>query len=134
MGQTLTFVNASAFGKTAFIGALALVTAAGCTASGTAERGALGGAAAGAAVGAIAGQVIGGRPGAGAAAGAALGALGGAAVGCNQARDCFGRAQQGGDRRYDNYVGRYYYVDPRSGDTYWENGEFRSYGRGRGRR
>lgn len=110
---------------------MALV-ASGCTTSGTAERGALGGAAAGAAVGAIAGQIIGGRPGAGAAAGAALGALGGAAIGCQQAGDCFGQAQRGGDRRYDDYVGRYYFVDPQTGDSYWENGEFRSYGPGRG--
>lgn len=112
------------------VGALALSA---CTASGTAERGALGGAAAGAALGAIAGQVIAGRPGAGAAAGAAIGALGGAAVGCQQARDCFGRARDYNDRRYDDYVDRYYYVDPETGDTYWDNGEFRSYGRGRGR-
>ena len=115
------------------IGAAALGLGA-CTQSGTAERGALGGAAAGAAAGAIAGQVISGRPGQGAAVGAAIGALGGAALGCSQARDCFGRAQQGGDRRYDDYVGRYYFVDPQTGDSYWEDGQFRSYGPGRGRR
>lgn len=111
-------------------GALALLGA--CTQSGTAERGALAGAAGGAAVGAIAGQIIAGKPGKGAAAGAALGAIGGAAAGCAQAKDCFGRARDHGERRYDSYAGRYYYVDPQTGDTYWENGEFRSYGRGRG--
>ena len=116
------------------LGAAAALSLGACTASGTAEKGALGGAAAGAAAGAIAGQVISGRPGQGAAVGAAIGALGGAALGCNQARDCFGQARDGGDRRYDDYVGRYYYVDPRTGDSYWEDGSFRSYGRGRGRR
>ena len=35
------------------------------------------------------------------------------------------------DRRYDPSADRYYYVDPQYGDTWWENGEFRSYGRGR---
>jgi len=114
------------------LGAAALGLGA-CTASGTAERGAVGGAAAGAAAGAVAGQVISGRPGQGAAVGAAIGALGGAALGCSQARDCFGRARDHGDRRYDDYVDRYYYIDPRTGDTYWEDGQFRSYGRGRGR-
>ena len=102
-----------------------------CTASGTAERGAVAGALGGAAAGAVAGQVISGKPGKGAAVGAAIGALGGAAVGCAQAKDCFGRARDHDDRRYDSYVGRYYYVDPQTGDSYWENGDFRSYGRGR---
>lgn len=111
-------------------GALMLATA-GCTQSGTAERGALYGGAGGAALGAAAGEVIAGKPGKGAAAGAALGAIAGAAAGCAEAKDCFGRAKEHGDRRYDEYAGRYYYVDPRTGDTYWENGEFRSYGRGR---
>lgn len=111
-------------------GALALSA---CTQSGTAERSTLYGAGAGAAAGAAAGAIISGQPGKGAAAGAAIGAIGGLAAGCAKAKDCFGRAQEGGDRRYDSYAERYYYVDPRTGDTYWENGEFRSYGRGRGR-
>ena len=102
-----------------------------CTASGTAERNALYGAGAGAAAGAVAGQVIAGKPGVGAAVGAGVGAASGAAIGCARAKDCFGRARDHNDRRYDDYAGRYYYVDPRTGDTYWENGEFRSYGRGR---
>ncbi|WDI31684.1 YMGG-like glycine zipper-containing protein [Hyphococcus flavus] len=102
-----------------------------CTSSGTAERNAVYGAAAGAAAGAIAGEVIAGRPGKGAAIGAGVGAVGGAIVGCQRAQDCFGRARDNGDRRYDDYAGRYFYVDPRTGDTWWENGEFRSYGPGR---
>ncbi|MEM9014894.1 MAG: YMGG-like glycine zipper-containing protein [Pseudomonadota bacterium] len=111
--------------------ATALTLASACTASGTAERNAAYGAAAGAAAGALAGEVISGRPGRSAAVGAVVGAIGGAAVGCARADDCFGRAKDHNDRRYDDYAGRYYYVDPQSGDTYWENGEFRSYGPGR---
>jgi len=102
-----------------------------CTSSGTAERNAIYGAAAGAAAGAIAGEVIAGRPGQGAAAGAAIGLVGGAIAGCARADDCFGRARDHNDRRYDSRARRYYYTDPRTGDTWWENGEFRSYGRGR---
>ena len=108
-----------------------LVLVSACTASGTAERNAAYGAAAGAAAGAVAGQAISGKPGKGAAIGAAAGAVTGAAIGCARAKDCFGRAKDGGDRRYDSYADRYYYVDPQTGDTYWENGDFRSYGPGR---
>lgn len=100
-----------------------------CTESGTAERHGLYGAAAGAAAGAVAGQVISGRPGVGAAIGAGVGAAAGAAHGCGKAHDCFGRARDHDDRRFDRRADRYYYVDPETGDTYWENGEFRSYGR-----
>ncbi len=111
-------------------GALSAVFLAGaCTSSGTAERSALYGAAAGAAAGAVAGEVIAGRPGKGAAAGAAIGAVAGAGIGCAKAKDCFGRARDHGDRRYDRYADRYYYVDPGTGDTYWSDGTFRSYGR-----
>jgi len=102
-----------------------------CTQSGTAERNALYGAAAGAAAGAVAGEVVSGSPGKGAAVGAAIGAVSGAAIGCARAKDCFGRARDHNDRRYDDYAGRYYYVDPDTRDTYWDNGEFRSYGPGR---
>mgnify|MGYP007100933764 FL=1 len=102
-----------------------------CTSSGTAERNAIYGGAAGAAAGAVAGQVIAGKPGQGAAAGAAIGVVGGAIAGCARANDCFGRARDSGRRHRDSYADRYYYVDPQTGDTWWENGEFRSYGRGR---
>lgn len=113
------------------VAASGLLLVGACTASGTAERNAIYGAGAGAAAGAVAGEVLAGKPGKGAAAGAAIGALGGAIVGCERARDCFGRARDSGDRHYDDYADRYYYVDPRTGDTWWENGEFRSYGPGR---
>jgi hypothetical protein len=102
-----------------------------CTSSGTAERNAIYGAAAGAAAGAIAGEVIAGSPGKGALIGAGVGVVGGAIVGCARADDCFGRARDNGDSRYDSNEKRSYYTDPKTGDTWWENGEFRSYGRGR---
>ena len=102
-----------------------------CTSSGTAERNAAYGAVAGAAAGAVAGEVIAGKPGKGALIGAGVGAVGGAVVGCARADDCFGRARDNGKRRYDDYADRYYYTDPQTGDTWWENGEFRSYGNGR---
>jgi outer membrane lipoprotein SlyB len=110
------------------VSGLMLVSA--CTSSGTAERNAVYGAAAGAAAGAIAGEVIAGKPGRGAAYGAAIGAVGGAIVGCERSNECWNRARNN-DRRYDQSAGRYYYVDPKYGDTWWEGGEFRSYGRGR---
>lgn len=116
----------------ALTAAAAMVLSA-CTASGTAERNAVYGAAAGAATGAAAGAIISGQPGKGAAVGAIIGAVAGAGIGCARAKDCFGRAREGGDRRYDSYASRYYYVDPNTGDSYWEDGSFRSYGRGRGR-
>lgn len=102
-----------------------------CTSSGTAERNAVYGAAAGAAAGAVAGEVIAGKPGKGALIGAGVGAVGGAVVGCARADDCFKRARDRNDRHFDDYADRYYYVDPQTGDTWWENGEFRGYGRGR---
>lgn len=105
----------------------------GCTTSGTAERDAIYGAAAGAATGAAAGAIISGQPGKGAAVGAIIGAVAGGGIGCATAKDCFGRAKQANDRRYDDFAKRYYYVDPRTGDSYWEDGSFRSYGPGRGR-
>ena len=109
----------------------ALFLAAACTQSGTAERNAVYGAAAGAAAGAVAGEVIAGSPGKGAAIGAGVGAVGGAIVGCERSNECWGRARDSDRRYYDESAGRYYYVDPRYGDTWWENGDFRSYGPGR---
>lgn len=108
---------------------IAILLTSACTATGRAERNALFGAAAGAAAGAIAGEVIAGRPGQGAAVGAATGALAGAIVGCNRAGDCFGRARHHNDRRHDRNGDRYYYVDPETNDTYWEDGSLRSRGR-----
>lgn len=113
--------------KTMLIATATLALAAtGCQTTG---EGALTGAAVGAAAGAIAGEVFAGRPGRGAAYGAAIGAALGAYEGCSRAGTCFGRARDHGRRRYDRDYGRYYYEDPEYGDTYWEDGKFRRYGR-----
>lgn len=88
------------------LGGLFLSTA--CTTSGTAERNAIYGGAAGAAAGAVAGQVISGSPGKGALIGAGVGVAGGAIVGCARADDCFGRARDSGEARYDNYAKQSY--------------------------
>jgi hypothetical protein len=112
----------------AMTAASAALLAGACTESRTAEKDALYGAGAGAAAGALAGQLIAGKPGVGAAIGAGIGAATGAAIGCQKAHDCFHRARAAGGRQYDRSADRYYYRDPETGDTYWENGEFRSYG------
>lgn len=112
--------------KPMLIGLAALALgAAGCQSTG---EGALYGAAIGAAGGAAAGEIFAGRPGKGAAYGALIGAALGAYEGCSRAGTCWGRARDHGHRRYDRYAGRYYYEDPYYGDTYWEDGSFRSYG------
>ncbi len=105
--------------------------AAACTASGNTERGALGGALLGGAAGAIIGNNTGsGDAGQGAAIGAATGAIAGGVVGASKDSD---RNSDRADRYgpngeeliYDNRADRYYYVDRRSGRTYWANGEYR---------
>ena len=103
-----------------------LLATTGCQTTG---EGALTGAVIGAAGGAIAGEIFAGRPGQGAAYGALVGAAIGASEGCSRAGTCWGRARDHGNRRYDRYSGRYYYEDPGYGDTYWEDGSFRKYGK-----
>ncbi len=85
---------------------------------------ALGGAAIGGAVGAGAGAIIDDNTTRGAliggAAGAALGAGVGAATTPSQ------RTGPGGAQMYfDQRAQRYFYVDQRTGRTYWENGQLR---------
>jgi len=102
-----------------------------CTTTGNVERNALGGAAAGAAAGAI----IGNNTGSGDATdGAVIGAvLGGVAGGLKGRQDDIASGQgttirqtaQGQQLYYDQRYGRYYYVDPQSGKTFWQNGSIR---------
>lgn len=115
--------------KALIVGSAALLAAAtGCQTTG---EGALTGAAIGAGAGALAGEAFAGRPGKGAAYGALIGAAVGAYEGCSNAGTCFGRARDHGHRGYDRHAGRYYYVDPQYGDSYWEDGSYRGRGRGR---
>ncbi|MDP3738667.1 MAG: glycine zipper domain-containing protein [Hyphomonadaceae bacterium] len=105
-----------------------------CTQTGNTERGAVAGALLGGAAGAIIGNNTGsGDAGQGAAIGAAVGAVGGGVAGSQQDRTQeAGRASgqyatgpNGEALVYDRQYERYYYVDRRSGRTYWANGEFR---------
>lgn len=114
--------------------ALALVA---CTSTGNVERNAGAGAVLGGVIGAAVGNNIGdGDAKTGAAIGAVLGGAAGAARGANQDRNGEIRsidnrrydAPANDERYYDRNADRYYTVDPRTGDTYWTNGQLRSRG------
>ena len=109
-------------------GALAALAMTACTSSGNTERGAVTGGLLGAAAGAVIGNNTGsGDAGQGAAIGAATGAIAGGVAGASSDRNT--RADRYGPNGepmlYDNYARRYYYVDRRSGRTYWDNGDYR---------
>lgn len=108
--------------------ALALGAAA-CTQTGNTERGAVTGALLGGAAGAVIGNNTGsGDAGQGAAIGAATGAIAGGVAGAASDRNNPGTSQTGpnGEQMvYDRQYNRYYYVDRRSGRTFWANGEYR---------
>jgi len=93
--------------------ALALSACAGMTPT---ERGA----ATGVGIGAAAGALLSGDVG-GTAAGALVGGGIGWYLGCRQEGRC-GNVE---NRRqhYDRHAGRYYFYEPQSGRTFWENGE-----------
>lgn len=113
--------------------AAAVAALAACTSSGNTERGAVTGALLGGAAGAIIGNNTGsGNAGQGAAIGAATGAIAGGVVGASKDRqnaDQYANNNQYGPNGepliYDNRANRYYFVDRRSGRTYWANGEYR---------
>lgn len=111
------------------VAALALGAAA-CTSSGATERGAVTGAVLGGAAGAIIGNNTGsGDAGQGAAIGAATGAIAGGVAGAASDRNNQSAQYQTGPNGeqliWDRQYGRYYYVDRRSGRSYWVNGEYR---------
>lgn len=114
--------------------ALAALGATACTASGNTERGAVTGGLLGAAAGAIIGNNTGsGDAGQGAAIGAATGAIAGGVAGASSDRNnrndgAYAQNRYGPNGEelvYDRRADRYYYVDRRSGRTYWANGEYR---------
>ena len=102
-----------------------------CTSTGNTERGVLSGAVLGGAAGAIIGNNTGsGDAGQGAAIGAATGAIAGGVVGNSKDRQQTNQNQiqtgpNGEALIYDRNSNRYYYVDRRSGRSYWANGEYR---------
>ncbi len=116
--------------KTTLFALAALGATTACTSTGNTERGALTGALLGGAAGAIIGNNTGsGDAGQGAAIGAASGAIAGGVAGASSDRNNNNsRADVGPNGEpllYDNYARRYYYVDRRSGRSYWANGEYR---------
>jgi len=90
-------------------------------------------AAVGAGLGGIAGAIIGNNTGSGdASTGAAIGALIGGAGGAysgyieDQRTGQWYRPNARSNLYWDSYSRRYYYVDSRTGCTYWQNGQRRS--------
>lgn len=114
--------------RLSILAAAAGLTAAACSTTGLPERNAAVGAAAGAAAGAIIGNNVGdGDAQTGALIGGAIGAVAGAYTGCQAQGGCYvGGRQVQSQLQYDSYARRYYYVDPQTGRTYWQNGEPRT--------
>lgn len=108
---------------------LAVIAASACTQTGNTERGAITGGLLGAAAGAVIGNNTGsGDAGQGAAIGAATGAIAGGVAGASsdsKTPDAAGYGPNGEALVYDGNARRYYYVDRRSGRTYWANGDYR---------
>ncbi len=116
--------------KTALIlASISMLSLSACTTTGNMERNAVVGAGLGGLAGAIIGNNVGsGDAGTGAAIGAIIGGAGGAYSGYMQDQrtgQWYPRQSQSTlywDRNYQ----RYYYTDPRTGCTYWQNGQRRS--------
>lgn len=112
----------------AAVSTLAALATAACTQTGSTERGAVTGGLLGAAAGAVIGNNTGsGDAGQGAAIGAATGAIAGGVAGASSDRntEAVGYGPNGEALVYDGSARRYYYVDRRSGRTYWANGDYR---------
>lgn len=82
------------------------------------------------AVGAAAGAVIAGEGNRakGAVIGGAIGAAAGAAYGCSRDNICpwSDRNPNQSQLYYDSVAQRRYFIDKKTGDTFWESGEFRA--------
>lgn len=103
-----------------------------CTTTGNVERNAAIGAGLGAVTGAIIGNNVGsGDAETGAIIGGVIGAAGGAYSGREKDRAMgeptqMRRSANGQPLQYDSYAGRYYFRDPASQRTYWQNGTLRT--------
>ena len=117
----------------AAIVALSFAGLSACTTTGNTEKGAAIGAASGAVLGAVIGNNTGsGDAGTGAAIGAIVGGVGGGYAGSQQDKingepTRIRQGAQGQELLYDSQAGRYYYREPASGKTYWQNGSIRTY-------
>lgn len=114
-------------------GLLAIMIAAPLALTACATNQGVQGAGIGAGVGAVAGAIIGNNVGSGnaetgALIGAGIGAATGAVIGCNRPGGCGYSANNPNHSEliYDQYSGRSYYTDYRTGDTFWANGEPRT--------
>lgn len=119
-------------------GKIAVLVATGALAAACAQQGGYGynndprtqravtGGAIGAAGGAALGAAIADDDLEGALVGGALGAAVGAGIGA-ATTPTNRTAPNGGTMYYDQRADRYFYVDERTGRTYWENGQLRSY-------
>lgn len=99
-----------------------------CTTTGNTERGAVTGAAAGAVIGAIIGNNTGsGDASTGAAIGAVVGGAGGAYAGAQKDKNTEVRRRHtnGATLFFDDNTGRYFWIDGKTGKSYYENGDFR---------
>jgi len=118
--------------KHAVIITLGTIALAACTTTGNTEKNAAIGAAAGAAAGAVIGNNVGdGDAKTGAIIGGVIGAAGGAYSGHQEDKrmDEQTRLKQpanGQELIYDEAAGRYFFVDPSTGKTYWRDGTLRS--------
>jgi len=118
--------------KTIGAGAIVMALSA-CTTTGNTEKGAAIGAASGAVIGAVIGNNTGsGDAGTGAAIGAVIGGVGGGYAGSQQDKmdgepTRIRQGAEGQDLIYDSQAGRYYYHNPATGKTYWQDGSIRSY-------
>ena len=78
--------------------------------------------------GAYFGETIKSTTGHPAAFGSAFGVVSKSVAQCKRSRECYWRALNGGEFHMDETTGRQYFIDPKRGDSWWENGDFRGYG------
>ncbi len=112
--------------------AAASISLAACTTTGNTEKEIAAGASAGAATGAVLGNNLGaGDAATGAAVGALVGAVSGAVSG-HKDDQLIGEptekrhSAEGQRLFFDQNKERYYYIDPTTGRTYWQDGSLRS--------
>lgn len=123
MLKTITLCTAS----------LAIMSLTACTTTGNTEKGAAIGAASGAIIGAVIGNNTGsGDASTGAAIGAIVGGVGGGYAGSQKDKTVgeptrIRQGAEGQELLYDAQAGRYYFTDPNTGRTYWQDGAIRTY-------
>ncbi len=111
------------FKPVSFVVAASLFAVVGCQNGTQPQRDAALGAAGGAALGAAISE----DKKTGALVGGAIGAAAGYYTGCRRQGGCYiGGTQVNSGLVYDDRADRYYFRDPNSGATYWQNGDIRT--------